>query len=160
VDAAEKVKAENDAFKKQKLEFQNENLKTIERVEKAENTKAPVAKADLAVQTAWSKFRDDMKVHNKAVSDASVALAGAKVLAELSLSIPNGPTPDVTSVTGDLVSKDVTVDAEVKTPEGQTVNKQLVVTLERAVVKKADGTTQNGRWIVSKVKDAAAGKTS
>jgi hypothetical protein len=52
------------------------------------------------------------------------------------------------------------VDAEVKTPDGQTVNKQLVVTMERAVVKKEDGTTQNGRWIITKVRDAAAGKTS
>jgi hypothetical protein len=59
-----------------------------------------------------------------------------------------------------MVAKDVTVDAEVKTPDGQTVNKQLVVTMERAVVKKEDGTTQNGRWIITKVRDAAAGKTS
>ena len=63
-------------------------------------------------------------------------------------------------MTGDMVAKDVTVDAEIKTPDGQTVQKQLVVVLERAVVKKEDGQTQNGRWIVTKVKDAASGKTS
>ena len=37
---------------------------------KAEDGNKPVAKADLAVQTAWTKFRDEMKVHKKAVSDA------------------------------------------------------------------------------------------
>jgi hypothetical protein len=101
-----------------------------------------------------------MKVHSKAVSDARVQLGNAKALAELSLSIPNGPTPDVTNITGDLVAKDVTVEAEVKTPDGQSTQKQLVVTLERAVVKKADGQSQNGRWIVTKVKDVATGKTT
>jgi hypothetical protein len=160
VDAYDKVKAEEEAFRAEKKTFQDENLTVIQRVEKAEMAKAAVAKADLAVQTAWTKFRDDMKTHNKAVAGASAALSNAKALAALSLSIPNGPTPDVTNVTGDMVAKDVTVDAEVKTPDGQTVNKQLVVTMERAVVKKEDGTTQNGRWIITKVRDAAAGKTS
>jgi hypothetical protein len=159
-EAYNKVKEADEAFSKEKKAYQDENLEAIQRVEKAEAGSKPVAKADLAVQAAWAKLRDEMKVHNKAVSNANVARRNAKALAELSLSIPNGPTPDVSNMTGDMVAKDVTVDAEVKTPDGQTVNKQLVVTMERAVVKKEDGTTQNGRWIITKVRDAAAGKTS
>ena len=119
-----------------------------------------MAKADLAVHDQWTKYVDEMKVHAKAVSDARVKLSNAKAVAELSLSIPNGPTPDISQMTGDMVAKDVTVDTTIKTPDGQTVEKQLVVTLERAVVKKADGQAQNGRWIVTKVKDAASAKTS
>jgi hypothetical protein len=159
-DAFTKVKSAEEEFTKEKNAYQRENIETLQRIVKAEEAKKAVAKADLAVHDAWGKYVEQMKVHAKAVSDARVQLSNAKGLAELSLSIPNGPTPDVANVTGDLVAKDVTVDAQVKTPEGQTVNRQLVVTLERAVVKKADGTTQNGRWIVTKVKDAATAKTS
>jgi hypothetical protein len=159
-EAFSKVKEAEQVFRQDYRDYQNQNLETIQRVEKAEANRTPIAKADLGVQTAWAKLRDQAKVHNKAVSDANVALRNAKAVAELSLSIPNGPTPDVSNLAGDMVAKDVTVDAEIKTPEGQTVNKQLVVTMERAVVKKADGTTQNGRWIITKVKDAAGAKTS
>lgn len=159
-EAFDKVKGEEEAFTKEKNAYQKENIKALERILDAEKANKPVARADQAVQAAWAKYVEQMKVHNKAVSDARVQLSNAKALAELSLSIPNGPTPDVTHMTGDMVSKDVTVDAEIKTPDGQTVQKQLVVTLERAVVKKEDGQAQNGRWIVTKVRDAAAGKTS
>lgn len=159
-EAFDKVKGAEEAFTKEKNAYQKEHIETLQRIVKAEDAKKPVAKADLAVHDAWTKYVDEMKVHAKAVSDARVQLGNAKGLAELSLSIPNGPTPDVTRLTGDMVAKDVTVDAQVKTPEGQVVQKQLVVTLERAVVKKEDGQTQNGRWIVTKVKDAATGKTT
>jgi len=159
-DAFDKAKADEEAFTKEKNAYQKDNIKVIQRVIEAEGGSKAVAKADLTVQTAWNKYREDAIKHSKAVSDARVQLSNAKALAELSLSIPNGPTPDVTHMTGEMVAKDVTVDASIKTPDGQTVQKQLVVTLERAVVKKDTGETQNGRWIVTKVKDAAAGKTS
>jgi transcription elongation GreA/GreB family factor len=159
-EAFDKVKAAEEAFTKEKNAYQKSNIKALERILDAEKARKPVAKADVPVQTAWAKYVEDMKTNAKAVSDARVQLSNAKALAELSLSIPNGPTPDVTHMTGDVVAKDVTVDAEIKTPDGQTAQKQLIVTLERAVVKKDDGQAQNGRWIVTKVRDAAAGKTS
>ena len=52
--------------------------------------------------------------HSKTVSDARTELNRVKGLAELSLSKPNGPTPDVTHFDGNVVQKDVTVDATVK----------------------------------------------
>ena len=38
-------------------------------------------------------------------------------------------------MTGDIIEKDITVDAAVKLPDGQTVRKNLVVTASRTVMK-------------------------
>jgi hypothetical protein len=83
-----------------------------------------------------------------------------KGVAELSLSQPNGPTPDVAHYVGDLIEKDVTVDASVRMPDGQTVQKTLVVTASRTVMKNEKGETLTGRWIITGVKEAQAPKTS
>jgi hypothetical protein len=58
---------------------------------------------------------------------------------------------------GGIVSKDVTIAAPVRVPSGQTVQKMLVVTLRRAEQRTNQPTTS--RWIVTGVKDAAAGAT-
>jgi hypothetical protein len=49
------------------------------------------------------------------------------------------------------VSKDVTVSAPVKTPGGETVQKTLVLTLQRAILK-GDKDIE-GRWIVTKCRE-------
>ena len=54
---------------------------------------------------------------------------------------------------GEIVSKDVTIDAPVKLPNGQTVQKTLVVTIQRAEPKGDRAMT--GRWIVTGIKDAS-----
>jgi hypothetical protein len=61
---------------------------------------------------------------------------------------------DITAVTrdqlrGELVSKDVSILAQVKLPSGQTAQKNLVITLQRA----RDVT---GRWIITSIRDAAS----
>jgi hypothetical protein len=153
-DAWDKAKATEAEFTQKKNTYQRENIKAIQRVVDAESASRSVAKADAKVQAEWNALREEAIKHSKAVSDARVQLSRAKALTELSLSTPNGPTPDVNHLTGDMVAKDVTVDATIKTPDGQTVEKQLVVTLERAVVKNEKGEQQTGRWIVTRVKDA------
>jgi hypothetical protein len=147
-------------FAKEKYTFQQANLEAIERVEKLEAKNSPVPRKDAAVQATWSKWRDDEARHLKAVSDARVALSRVKGVAELSLSQPNGPTPDVAHYIGDLIEKDVTVDASVRMPDGQTVQKTLVVTASRTVMKNETGETLTGRWIITGVKEARAPKTS
>lgn len=159
-DAFGKAKSDEAEFTQKKNTYQRENIKAIQRVVEAEGSNKAVAKADMKVQTEWNTYRDEAIKHSKAVSDARVQLSRARALAELSLSTPNGPTPDISRLAGDMVAKDVTVDATVKTPDGQTVEKQLVVTLERAVVKNEKGETQTGRWIVTRVKDTKSGKTT
>jgi hypothetical protein len=61
---------------------------------------------------------------------------------------------DVPKYDGDLVSKDVTIDAPVKLPGGETVPKTLVVTMQR--VELRGDRPFAGRWIVTSVsvKDA------
>ena len=61
---------------------------------------------------------------------------------------------------GDIVQKDITVEAKVKLPDGQTVQKNLVVTASRTVMKNEKGETLTGRWIITSVKEAQAPKTS
>ena len=52
----------------------------------------------------------------------------------------------------------MTIDAPVKLPSGQTAQKTLVVTLQRAELKGERPIT--GRWIVTGIKDASgAGAT-
>ena len=53
---------------------------------------------------------------------------------------------------GQALTKDVTVDASVELPDGQTVQKTLDVTLQRA---RSDNSS---RWIVTGVRDALASR--
>ena len=64
-------------------------------------------------------------------------------------------TFEITAVTperldGQMTAKDITVVAPVILPDGQTVRKTLVVTMER------DNGGDSHRWIVTGVRDAAA----
>lgn len=68
-------------------------------------------------------------------------------------------TFEITSVTperwnGRKATKDVTVAAPVILPNGETVQKTLVVTLERA------GPDGSARWLVTAVRDAAASRSA
>ena len=54
---------------------------------------------------------------------------------------------------GDHVTKDVTIDAPVRMPNGQTTQKTLIVTLQRAASK--DRTATIDRWMVTRVRDAS-----
>ena len=158
--AFDEATASQKAFAREKYEFQRSNLEAIERIEELEAKNAPVPKKDATVQASWSKWRDDEARHLKEVSDARVTLGRMKGLAEVSLSQPNGPTPDVAHYVGDVVEKDITVDAKVKMPDGQSVQKNLVVTASRTIMKNEKGETLTGRWIITSVKEAQAPKTS
>ena len=54
---------------------------------------------------------------------------------------------------GELVSKDVSISAPVKLPNGQTAQKNLIVTMQRAVLKGDKDIT--GRWIITAIRDAS-----
>ena len=81
--------------------------------------------------------------------DAQVTLNDESAIAELSLFDPNNPI-DLTQYDGELISKRVTIAATVETPDGQQVERAMVVTLE--IVQLAagpDGVALQGRWIVT-----------
>ena len=54
---------------------------------------------------------------------------------------------------GDLISKDVTLEAQVKAPDGSVAPKTLVMTLQR-VVGAMKGQQREGRWIITRIQGA------
>ena len=74
------------------------------------------------------------------------------------LSINGGPAHvDVSRDDGELVSKEVSISAPVKLPSGQTVRKNYLVTMQRAILR--GGTPVIGRWIITGFREAAAAST-
>lgn len=68
----------------------------------------------------------------------------------LQLSINIRPDVDITKYDGQLGSKDLTIEAPVKLPDGGVVQRTLIVTIQRAVLK-ADPEIV-GRWIITGVR--------
>jgi hypothetical protein len=159
-EAVDAAKEAEQSFSKQKMAYQSANLKAIERVIKAEHQKSAVTRQDAAVQTAWTKWRADAMQHSKTVSDARQQLRAVQGPIQLSLSEPNGRLPDVSKLEGNLVEKDVTVQADVRLPDGRTESKTLVVTLARAVMREGSAEPKTGRWIVRRVRPRDAQSTS
>ena len=151
--AVEDAQAADKEFNDRKKAYQDSHVDALKRVLDAERTKKKLSGADATVQAEWTKWRDESGASAKKVSEARSQLSAARPIAELSLSTPNGPTPDLTNVEGQMESKDVMVDATVKAPNGSTSKKQLVVTLQRAVIKTPQG-DKNGKWIITAVKAA------
>ena len=151
--AAVKEAADADAaFTKKKKEYQDANTEAIDRILKAESKSARVTGKDAAIQQEWNKWREETATTSKALSAARKALNAGRGVVELSAMDPRAPI-DVTAMDGELASKEVTVDAKVKLPDGQTVNKTIVFTMQQARMKKADGTTLVGRWIITDFKE-------
>ena len=71
-------------------------------------------------------------------------------VADLSLSNV-GAVPEVQKQATELVTKEVTVSAPVKQPDGQTVRKTLILTMQRAVLK--DHPDLTGRWVITAIKN-------
>jgi len=151
--ALEDAQAADKEFNDRKKAYQDAHVDALKRVLDSERTKKKLSGADATVETEWTKWRDESGLSAKKVSEARSQLSAARPIAELSLSTPNGPTPDLSNADGQMESKDVTIDATVKAPEGSTSKKNLVVTLQRAVIKTPQG-DKNGKWIVTGVKPA------
>ena len=152
----DQAKADDDAFTKKKLDYQNTNLDAIQRVLKAEQGNGKVAKKDEAVQAAWDKWRQDTETSAKKVSDAQQAVSAAASVAQISInaSRPNNPL-NVEAYNGTVASKDVTVSAQVRMPNGSTQTKNLIVTMEKVTLNGANnGQPLEGRWVVTGVKGA------
>ena len=142
--------AEDTAFNQRKVAYQDANLDAIKRVLAAEDQKSELKGKDLEVQAEWAKFREEgMAVHKK-LTEARDNLAAATRVVELSVQTPGTPV-DVSNRDGDLVSKDVTISARVRQPDGQTVQKTLVVTMQKAELK-GDNVPADVRWVITAVK--------
>jgi hypothetical protein len=150
----EAAKADDAAFTKRKESYQNENLEAIQRVLRADREKARVKGTDAEVQATWSKFLQDGVAVARRVSDAKRKLASESGVVDLSINGGSNSPVDITKYDGELVTKDVTIDAVVNRPTGETRNKTFVITMQRAVLKADREIT--GRWIIAAIKDAAA----
>ena len=149
--AAEQARQAEAEFQRQKKAYSDANLKTIEEVLKLENN--PAAKLtpqQAAVKTEWDKWRADTATFVKNMTAARAAVTAATGPAEASLAQPGQAKFDINAFEGDMVSKDVAIKAEVKAPEGQTTEKDLVVTMSK-VVGTQGGTPREGKWIITKI---------
>lgn len=143
--------AASEELSKQMKAYQDANLDAVSRVLKAEAGKGRLAGADLAVQKEWTRFRTETAERQKRVSEARTKLNAERALAEPSV-VSGGQTVDVTAYDGVVVTKDVTINARVRMPDGQVSEKTLVVTLSQARLKDEKGQELIGRWIVSGIK--------
>ena len=151
--ALDDAQAADKDFSEKKKAYQDSHADALKRVVGAEAAKKKLSGADATVQAEWTKWRDDSNVSVKKVSDARAAMQNASPIAEMSLGNPNGPTPDLTAVEGQMESKDVTIDATVKAADGSTSHKNLVVTMTRAVAT-APAPAKTGKWILTAIRPA------
>ena len=151
IEAAAKARQEEADFQRRKKEYSDANLKTIEEVLKLErDPSAKLTKQQADVKAAWDKWREDTATYVKSVTAARAAVTSTTGPAEASLAQPGQAKFDVNAFEGDMVSKDVAIKAEVKSPEGQTAEKDLVVTMAKVVGTQA-GTPRDGKWIITRI---------
>jgi hypothetical protein len=146
-EAEQKAKDEEKAFLKTKIEYQTANIKAIEEVLKIESMPEPKFNpAQQKVKAEWDKWREGIANHARSTAAAGAAIKRATGVAEASLTQPGQPALDPKTFEGETIKKDVTVKAEFKSPEGQTSEKTLVVTIERVA-----GGGREGRPIITKI---------
>jgi hypothetical protein len=153
-EALKVVQAAEAEFSKKKKEFQDANGDAIDRILKAEAANKPLKGKDLEIQQAWTKWRDDTAVEARKVTEARKLANEGRNVVEISCQDPRNPVV-VTDYDGELVTKELTIDAKVKSPEGTSAQKQFIFTLQRATLKGVIGQDKkpgslNGRWVVTK----------
>lgn len=155
------LKAAQDAeteFAKKKKEFQDANSDAIDRILKAEGKNQTLKGKDAELQKEWTKWREETATFAKSVSEARKLLNEDRPVVEISIQDPRNPVI-ITDYDGEMVSKDITIDAKVKGPDGTSTKKQFVFTLERATLKGVvgqDGKAGDltGRWVITKYTEA------
>lgn len=151
VAAHQKAVAEETEFRQRKIAYQNQHMPMLEKIVKMErDASVKFSAAEQKFKDEWDKWRADTTTHAKAVAAAKSAISAQTGPAEASLTQPGQPPFDISTFEGDLVSKDVTIDATVKMPDGQTTQKQLVVTIQR-VEGTQGGQPRVGKNVIAKI---------
>lgn len=146
--AFDDARAAEEEFTKRKKEYQDANLAAIDRVLTAEREQKPLRGKDLEVQAEWTKWRDETSSHAKTTAEARAALSNSRGIAEISVFDARNQV-DVSQYDGDLVTKDVTIQAKFRLPDGKTEDRTMVVRMQRAELKGPEGQEVNGRWIIT-----------
>jgi hypothetical protein len=150
--AQAEAKAADVEYTKRKDAYESENIDAIKRVLAAERQNTAIKGKDTEVQAAWTKFRSEGAQISKRVYDARRSLASESGVASMSVDDPRNPV-DLSKYDGELVWKEVTLSAPVKTPDNQNVKKTLIVTMQRAVL--IGERTITGRWIITGIRDSS-----
>ncbi len=155
IDAQRKAREAEAEFAKRKKEYQDANLTAIEQVLKLErDPKAKLTPAQQKIKADWDKLREETGTFAKATAAARAALGNATGPAEASLTQPGQPALDPEKFDGELLTKSVTLNAQVQAPNsGPTSQKTLVVTMQR-VVGKLGGEAREGRWVITQITGA------
>jgi hypothetical protein len=143
--------AETD-FSKRMKEYQDKNIDAINRIVKIEQSgKGKPAGGDAATQAAWTKWRDDNAVVQKAKSDAHQALLAERKVADLSL--PDADAATFAEATEETT--EITYTANVRL-DNQVTKKTLVLTFQRVLLKDTAGKIKEGSWMITGLKDLGA----
>jgi hypothetical protein len=151
IDAAREAQEAEARFQQEKKAYSDANLTVIEEILKLENN--PAAKLNReqeAVKPIWDKWRADTATYVKALTTTRAAITAATGPVEASLNQPGQPPFDIATFQGDMVSKDVAIKAQFRSPEEEQSEKDLVVTLSRAVGTQA-GAPREGKWIITRI---------
>jgi hypothetical protein len=150
IGAQQKAADEEADYRKRRVEFESANRPALEAIAKMERD--PSAKFNATQQTLkaeWDKWRQGALAINKATSAARAALSNASGPAEASLAQPGQAAFAADKFEGELVSKDVTVNAEIR-KDGQTSNRTLLITIQRVEGTLA-GQQRTGRPIIARI---------
>lgn len=151
VAAEEKARSDEREFGVRKQAYQDENLATIEQVLKLERSpNARMTPAQQQVKTEWDRWREETTDHTRATSEARAAVMDATGPIQASLTQPGTPPFTPGEFQGTLVTKNVTIDANVVSPEGTAEEKTLTLTLQRAE-GMLSGQEVEGRWIITRI---------
>ena len=142
---------EEKAFTEKKKAFQDANTEAIDRILKAEGKNQTLKGKDAEIQKEWSKWREETAVHAKHTSELRKKVAEDQPIVEISCQDQRNPI-DTTAYEGETVSKEVTIDGQVKTDAG-TSAKKYVFTLQRVTLKNVNGRDVVGRWVITDRKD-------
>jgi hypothetical protein len=140
------------AFTEKKKAFQDANTEAIDRIVKAEGKNQTVKGKDADVQKEWNKWREQTAEHAKKLSELRKRVAEDQPIVEISCQDQRNPI-DTTAYDGEIVSKEVTIDGQVKNEAG-TSAKKYVFTLQRVTLKGVNGKDVVGRWVITNRKDA------
>ena len=146
--ALEEIQAAETDFRAEKLMYQDENEEAIGRVIEVQREGEEVATSDEEVRDSWAQWVNDERGFARKVSDAQNALNEESRIAAASTYDPSNPI-NVVAHTGDLLSKDVTVTADI-TLDGSESERTMVFTMQKVELQGEAGLI-DGRWIITNI---------
>src|ERR1044071_3279782 len=154
-DEQDKIRAEQVEFTKKMRDFYQSNSIASAGASKADRAKQRVRGTVASLLAEWKKWDADSRDLERKLSQARQKAAKERSTAVASLTPPGREDVDVTGMDVDVITEPVTVTAQVQSPDGKTMTRTMVVTLQRVWGKKGDQTVE-GRWIIVSIQQQGA----